>query len=80
MQSVGVSADSTGEQRYHYDSSKFRENMAIENLVTDGIISDWNMLENMWGAVSANALKVNPRETPVLFTEKPYNAPANRHR
>jgi actin-related protein len=64
----------------HFDISTFRNDMAIENAFTDGIITDWEIFERTWDYSYAQYLKVGMRETPILMAEKSYNPPSVRQR
>mmetsp|Transcript_21502 Transcript_21502/g.21623 ORF Transcript_21502/g.21623 Transcript_21502/m.21623 type:complete len:453 (+) Transcript_21502:202-1560(+) len=65
---------------YHFDISRFRENMALENVVKDGLIADWDLLEKIWEHSLSKYLKVDMKDTPVLVAEKPYNPPEMRRK
>ncbi len=54
--------------------------MSIENVVSDGIISDWDLMEKLWEHGIVNHLKVNSREVPVMFAEKSFNSPSARQK
>ena len=54
--------------------------MSIESPVQDGLITDWDALEAIWEYSLEKYVKIDPKNTPVLFAEKPYNPPKNRHK
>jgi actin-like protein 6A len=61
-----------GSPEYHYNLG-FRENLGLETFMSDGLISNWDMLEKTWDHMIKDHLRVETSETPVLFAEKPYN-------
>ena len=59
-----------------------REDMRIDSCVdgSSGLISDWDVLEKLFGYAQQHFLKVEFSETPIVIAEKPYNTPKQRHR
>ena len=89
MQAVGVnrgaeasssSVASGSKKSCHFDIVNFKEDLAIESPITDGQITDWDLLESIWDHALSNYLKVELKESPILLTEKPYNPPYARQR
>jgi actin-like protein 6A len=73
--------DSQQVKRYfHFDIANFRENMSICNPTRDGLVADWNLLEEIWQYSLAKFVKVDIKETPVLLAEKPYTSSESRRR
>ena len=71
---------SASTKEYHFDIDLFRENMSIEHTVNNGLITDWEGMEKLWLHGISHYMNVDTRETPVLFTEKPYHPPNSRHK
>jgi actin-related protein len=67
-------------QRYYHDTSLFREGMAIEYALRDGVVSNWDHLEKLWDHALASSIKVDIKETPVLLAEKSYNSSVSRQK
>ena len=88
LQAVGVnrgaeassSIASGSKKSCHFDIANFKEDLAIESPITDGQITDWDLLESIWDHALSNYLKVELKESPILLTEKPYNPPYARQR
>jgi hypothetical protein len=64
---------------YKYDLFRFYENMPVESPVRDGLIVNWDMLEDLWEhclisylRLNHNSSPLNLSEFPMLFTEKHY--------
>lgn len=55
-----------------------RSDMEIKNPMTDGIVSDWDGMENIWDHVVNKTLRVNCQEHPLLITEQLWNTRENR--
>ena len=81
-QAVGVrhGGDAVGGKTLSYDLATFREQMAVDTPIKDGQIADWDLLERSWEHALSNYLRVEPKESPILVTEKPYNPPYARQR
>jgi actin-related protein len=71
-------------QEYRFDVTNYKENMGIESPVQDGLVSNWDLLEQLWehslvqycNKAPGNGLK----DTPVLIAEKPYTPISSRHK
>lgn len=46
--------------------------MKIQNILVDGVYN-WEIFEKLWDLSISQYLKINMKDCPVLFTEKPYN-------
>lgn len=66
-------------KEYHFDLTKYRENMCVDSTMKDGLVSDWDKLEKIWEHALSVFLKVDLKEAPVLLAEKSYN-PTNLRR
>eukprot|EP01041_Mallomonas_annulata_P012148 gene12148-25496_t len=78
--STEIGIENSSKKQYHFDITQYRENMMLENVFRDGIISDWDVFENIWDHAISNYLKVEMKETPIILAEKPYNPPASRRK
>ena len=63
---------------WHFDLSRFQEDMSIEHPVQDGLVQDWDAYQMLWEHAVKNYIKVDLHETPLLVAEKPYVSPADR--
>lgn len=52
--------------------------LALEYPIVNGIIQNWDEMENIWHHSFYNELRVDPREHRVLLTEAPLNPKENR--
>ncbi|ORY03885.1 Actin/actin-like protein [Basidiobolus meristosporus CBS 931.73] len=62
--------------KYHVGDSDFscwRENMDVKNPLKDGLVEDWEVLEEIWNHAFLDRLRVNPEEHPLLVTEASWN-------
>lgn len=57
-----------------------RSDMEIKNPMTDGIVSDWDAMENIWDHILNSTLRVNCQEHPLLITEQIWNTTENREK
>jgi len=57
-----------------------RDGVELRGPTTDGLISDWEVTEKLWGYALDEMLHVDPREHPVLATEPSFNTRANREK
>lgn len=62
------------------EASLKRGILVIKFPIKHGIITDWEMMENIWHHTFYNELKVDPNEHPVLLTETSNNPKENRER
>jgi actin-related protein len=76
----GEAVEEIGQSSYHFDLNYFRENMEIKQVMQDGLVKDWDMLERVWDHAILNHLKVDVKDTPVLLAEKTYNSPSARQK
>eukprot|EP01114_Cavostelium_apophysatum_P021364 TRINITY_DN7437_c0_g1_i2.p1 TRINITY_DN7437_c0_g1~~TRINITY_DN7437_c0_g1_i2.p1 ORF type:complete len:228 (+),score=50.43 TRINITY_DN7437_c0_g1_i2:59-742(+) len=56
-----------------------RDNMELKNPFEKGLISDWEVAEQLWNH-SFSALRIDPSTTPVLLAEPNFNTKANREK
>jgi actin-related protein len=82
VQCAGVIADESGStaSSVSFDLQQFRENLQVEEVMKDGVISNWDNFEKLWEHATSETYVVKRDECPVLFAEKPFNPPASRHR
>ena len=63
------------------DTALFKRGLVtLDYPVEHGIVTDWDNMEKIWQHVLTSALRVDPKEHPVLLTEAPLNPNANRER
>jgi actin-related protein len=70
----------TSDCAHHFDLNYFRENMRVEYALKDGIISNWDHLEQLWSHAAASYLKADLKETPILLSEKSYTTSTSRQK
>ena len=68
------------DKEIHFDINKYHDNMTIEPYIQDGMISNWDLYEQMINYNIYNRMKGNLKESPVIITEKAYNTQASRHK
>lgn len=54
--------------------------MEIKNPMKDGLVHDWDAIEQIWQAAYNNMLHVNSAEHPLLCTEPAWNTQENREK
>lgn len=54
--------------------------MEVQPVVKDGVVNDWEMLEQVWNHALSSSLRVSLEDRPVMIAEKSYNSPQNRHK
>lgn len=57
-----------------------RENMDIRSPIQNGLISDWDGVQNLIQHVYEKELRIAPNEHPVLFSEPSFNTPQLREK
>ncbi|KAI9593780.1 actin family [Syncephalis fuscata] len=76
--------NASSQSRYYIHSGgaapQWRENMEIRNPIKDGLVEDWDALEQIWDHIFNSALRVNPAEHPLLVSESSWNKPECRER
>ena len=81
LSSTSSSSSKPTKQSHHYkyDLFRFYENMSVESPIRDGLIVNWDMLEDLWEhcltsylRLNHNASPLNLSEFPLLFAETPY--------
>ena len=83
LPSVYVSTSRELGQKYIYQyplkylNPDYRESSPA---IREGVISDWEKMEEIWRSVFYSNLKIDPGEHPILLTEIPLNPKANRER
>ncbi|KAL1216824.1 Actin-related protein 4A [Cardamine amara subsp. amara] len=72
-----VESDKEKAQRKLYVGSQalnFRcDQMEILSPIKDGIVADWDMVDNVWEHAFRNCLMIDPKEHPMLLAEPPLN-------
>lgn len=52
----------------------------INNPIENGVVNNWDDIENIWKYIFENELKINPIEYNILLTETPMNPKENREK
>lgn len=71
------------ENNYYIGESKlniWRPNMEIKNPMKDGLVNDWDAMEQIWNAAYNDMLRVTSSEHPLLCTEPAWNTLENREK
>ncbi|KAI9478357.1 MAG: actin family [Benjaminiella poitrasii] len=58
----------------------FRSQMEIKNPLKDGIVNDWEAVEQIWDFTFKDMLRIQPEEHPLLCTEPAWNTKENREK
>lgn len=68
--------DSQAQKKYNFNIATVKPLMAIDSPVRNGLVTDWDMMEELWDHCLARHLHMQRgdlAEHPVLVAEKPYN-------
>jgi actin-like protein 6A len=66
---------------YTGDNVKLRrDNMEIVSPFENGLVSDWDIIENLWRHTYFDRLRVDPKEHPVVLSEPSYNTTEQREK
>jgi actin-like protein 6A len=57
-----------------------RDNMEVRNPMTEGLPTDWDVIEQLWTHGFEKVLRVDPKEHPLLLAEPSFNTQANREK
>ena len=57
-----------------------RESLIFSHPVENGIVVNWEEMENLWRHVLTKVMAINNEEHPLLLTEAPFNSTTNRER
>jgi actin-like protein 6A len=57
-----------------------RDQMEILSPTKDGIVTDWDMVDNVWDHAFRNCLMIDPTEHPMLLAEPPLNSQQQREK
>ncbi|KAL1935153.1 hypothetical protein VTP01DRAFT_4293 [Rhizomucor pusillus] len=80
---VTMSEANAQRSKYFIGDSKvhtWRENMEVRNPMTDGLVNDWDAVEQIWNATFRDMLRVDPAQHPLLLTEPAWNTTENREK
>ena len=65
-------AAATSSSRVSFNIGNFNEHMALSNVLSDGIVQDTEMFDQIWSYGIDSYVKADVAETPVLLAEKSY--------
>ncbi|KAL0651566.1 hypothetical protein Bca4012_094257 [Brassica carinata] len=57
-----------------------RDHMEILSPIKDGIVSDWDLVDNIWDHAFRSCLMIDPKEHPMLLAEPPLNTQQQREK
>ncbi|CAF2084009.1 unnamed protein product [Brassica napus] len=57
-----------------------RDHMEILSPIKDGIVSDWDLVDNIWEHAFRGCLMIDPKEHPMLLAEPPLNTQQQREK
>ncbi|ESQ27779.1 hypothetical protein EUTSA_v10018569mg [Eutrema salsugineum] len=57
-----------------------RDQMEILSPIKDGIVSDWDIVDNVWEHAFRSCLMIDPKEHPMLLAEPPLNTQQQREK
>ena len=78
---TGSSSEGNEKRKIHHNPEIFEENMSIDVCVRDGLVTDFDLYEDVWNRAMAESFAgVSLRECSVLLTEKIYNPSSVRHK
>ncbi|KAI9013356.1 actin family [Phycomyces nitens] len=83
MGDVSEETDSRIKKRYFIGDSMintWRPNMEIKNPMHEGLVNDWEAMEQIWNAAFRTMLRIDPTEHPLLCTEPAWNTPEKREK
>ena len=60
------------------DAQRERASLHLHHPVKNGIVTNWEEMEQIWGHIFKNELNVSPENHPILLTEPSFNTRANR--
>ncbi|KAJ1928245.1 NuA4 histone acetyltransferase subunit [Tieghemiomyces parasiticus] len=75
--------ESAAAQKYYIgdtETSTWRPNMGLKSPLEDGLVTDWDIYENLWNYCFQKRLRVSPSENPLFVTETAWNTPALREK
>ncbi|KAI8997231.1 actin family [Pilobolus umbonatus] len=85
--SMDIDGDTTQEQQYKREYyigdnklNKFKSGMEIKNPMKEGIVDDWDAIEQIWNTTFSTMLRINPEDHPLLCTEPAWNTNMNREK
>ncbi|KAL1197334.1 Actin-related protein 4 [Cardamine amara subsp. amara] len=57
-----------------------RDHMEVLSPMKDGIVSDWDLVDNIWEHAFRSCLMIDPKEHPMLLAEPPLNSQQQREK
>ncbi|XP_026400810.1 actin-related protein 4-like [Papaver somniferum] len=79
-----IESDKTKVKRKLYVGSQAlgyrRDHMEVVSPIKDGLVVDWDMVDNIWEHAFRDRLLIDPKEHPMLLSESSSNTPQQRER
>ncbi|CAH2036997.1 unnamed protein product, partial [Thlaspi arvense] len=57
-----------------------RDHMEVLSPIKDGVVSDWDLVDNIWEHAFKSCLMIDPKEHPMLLAEPPLNTQQQREK
>jgi actin-related protein len=57
-----------------------RDHSPLMSPLTDGLVSDWDVTEQLWKHAFTHRLRIDPKEHPILLAESSFNTKPIRER
>jgi len=77
----GAGGGSKGGKRYNVNSLSYRrDGEEVVSPFKDGVLDDWDVVENIWDHALKRCLTIAPNEHPMLLAEPPFNTPQAREK
>ncbi|PRP78490.1 actin-like protein 6A [Planoprotostelium fungivorum] len=70
-------------RRYYVGSNALsfrRDGIEIFQPITEGLVNNWEQMEQLWNHLLRDRLRIDPSEHPILVSEPSYNTKANREK
>ncbi len=82
VSAIGLVPDETNSPNKHkyLPPLSFRPNQDLSFPVRDGLVQDWDMIENIWDQALSKNLRISLKGRPLLLAEKPYTQPKYRQK
>lgn len=79
---IGLTIEESNPVKYnhHLPPLTYRANQELAFPIRDGLVQDWEMIENIWDQALSQNLKISLKGKPLLLAEKPFTQPKYRHK